>query len=155
MKPDLIATSQKALQAAINFRAAKNEMQKLAGGALTGNEADALTERLLATSDRIASLAPKPFMLSAPGGSEAPKDPPDTLSAIALVLGQQTLHTEQITKSLLDKGWLPNTPRSVRYVSDLLSRNSEGNGTNQFARVRRGTYKIAKARRKLVFKTGP
>lgn len=148
-----IASSRKAVQAAINLRSAMNDIQKLAGKTLTGTQAVKYAEELLDAISPLAQLAPKPFLLAAP---DASAEPPDILDALALVLGHQTLDIAQITKLLQDKDWLHHTAgRPVRYVSDLLSRNSEGKGTNAFTRIRRGVYKVARARPKLVYRANP
>lgn len=126
-----------------------NEIQQLAGQPLTGNQAVKRAEDLLAAITPLAPLAPKPYLLTTSKETTS-KETPNILDALAIVLGSQTLDLSQIAAALQERGWLPATPRSIRYVSDLLSRNSEGHGTNRFTRVRRGTYKVAR-KRKLVF----
>ncbi len=149
-----IAISRKAVQVAINLRSAMNDIQKLAGRQLTGTQAVKYAEELLDAISPLAQLAPKPFLLASSNSSSP--EPPDTLAALAIVLGHQTLDVAQITKLLQDNGWLHHTAgRPVRYVSDLLSRNSEGKGTKAFTRVRRGTYKVARAKPRLVYQANP
>jgi hypothetical protein len=148
-----IVISRRAVTAAINLRSALAELQELAGKPLTGTQAVKYADELLDAITPLAQLAPKPLLLTS---SKAPTEPPDILAALAVVLGNQTLDIAQITKLLQDQGWLHHTAgRPVRYVSDLLSRNSEGKGTNAFTRVRRGTYKVARPRPKLVYRAGP
>jgi hypothetical protein len=149
MKADEFEISRKNIQAAINLRAAMNEIQKLAGQPLNGNQAVKRAEDLLGAIAPLAPLAPQPFLLST--SKADPKAAPEILDALAIVLGRQTLDIGQIAAALQERGWLPSTPRSIRYVSDLLSRNSEGHGINRFTRVRRGAYKVTR-KRKLVFR---
>lgn len=140
----MIASSRKAVQAAINFQSAFTEIQKLTG-LKSAAQCAAHVDKLLKTIAPMASLAPaKPLLASSPEARPvvysnlgAP-----ILSDIAAVLGRQTLTPEQIVVELLSRGKLQKGKRAVRYTSDLLSRNSNGKGTNRFTRVRRGHYKV-------------
>lgn len=147
-----IESSRKSVQAAINLRAALNAVRALAGDPdMKANQAEKVANGLLDAISPLAPLTPKPFLLTAPEGT--PEEKPGILDALAIVLGRQTLTIDQIAKELQDRGWLPTT--RIRYVSDILSRNSEGRGTNRFTRTRPGVYKVARERRKLVFQQRP
>jgi hypothetical protein len=129
------------------------DIQELAGHKMSGTQALKYADSLLGTIEQAAKLTPKPLQLT---GQAAAQEPGDILTYLAQVLGDQTLDIAQITKLLQDNGWLRHTAgRPVRYISDLLSRNSQGKGTNSFTRVRRGTYRVARSRPKLVYRTGP
>lgn len=138
---------------AISLKALLNEAREISGKPLSPLQALRYAEQILESISPAPRLATEPRLLTSPDSSN---EPPDNLTAIAIVLGSQTLNVAQITKLLQDRGWLHNrSNRSIRYVSDLLSRNSQGKGTNRFVRIRPGVYKVAKARPRLVYRTGP
>jgi hypothetical protein len=145
--------SRRAIQAAITLKAVLHEIQEITGKPLTGNQAVRYADVLLDRISPAPSLMPAPRLLTT---SKTEVEPEDILKSIASVLGHQTLDIAQITKLLQDRNWLHNnSARSIRYVSDILSRNSEGRGTDQFIRVRRGVYRVSRPKPKLIYRTGP
>lgn len=145
-----IEASRAVIEASIDFQASLSRVQRLSG---LKNVAQAVTfvNKLLEAIKPMASVSVSPKLLK---GVKTARKPPESLDALVLVLGRQTLSPAQITMALQQRGWLTKTTRAVRYVADLLSRNSEGKGKNRFVRVRPGYYKAAGAR-KLVYRKGP
>lgn len=149
-----VKATKRSIQVAITLKCAIRDFEELAGHKMSGTQAVKYADTLLNTVGQAAKLAPKHLQLT--GRTEVAQEPGNILASLAIVLGDQTLDIAQVTKLLLDKGWLHHTAgRPVRYVSDLLSRNSEGKGTNAFTRIRRGTYRVARAKPRLVYRTGP
>jgi hypothetical protein len=148
-----LESSRRAVQAAINLRAALTEIRELAGSNITANQAEKNAEKLLESIAPLAPLAPQPYLLTTSKPSQS-TDSTSIVDCIAGVLGSRTMDVAQITAELQTLKKISST-RGIRYVGDILSRNSNGRGLNRFARVKAGTYKLVTPKKKLVFRTGP